>query len=49
MGVAVVRLHPNVGVVAPRAPLLNFLEITTGDRCKWSLVHSSALTRGVRN
>ena len=29
MGVAAVKPHPNVGVVAPRAPLLKFLEITT--------------------
>ena len=29
MGVTAARPHPNVGVVAPRAPLLKVLEIPT--------------------
>ena len=28
MGMVAPRLHPNVGVAAPRAPLLKFLKIT---------------------
>ena len=30
MGVAAPMLHPNVDMVAPRAPLLKVLEIITG-------------------
>ena len=30
MGVAAARPHPKCGLVAPRAPLLKFLEITSG-------------------
>ena len=29
MGVAAARPHQNVGVAAPRAPLVKFLEVTT--------------------
>ena len=31
MGVAAAMTHPNVSMVARRAPLLKFLEITTGN------------------
>ena len=35
MGVTAFRPHPNLGVVAPRASLSKFLDITTDHRAWW--------------